>query len=368
MAIPKSEQVRLWGCWGIIALLILVATSLLMTTASAQAKAGSAKRLLASRTLQPAQGGYVTTKSGVSLYVPPGRMDHAGKATITEVHHRVYDIHIHAPWHGLVAVTMPPFGHGDGANTIIHRVGSLWVTEPSKRGERTVWVDQLSWFSDQVAKVASKVAGALCLSTSLGTILKCAAQHAIGYVDGKLADWIFSHIPDSCVARLAYAGVTAARGGPIALFVTILVTENTDGLCTPHAGEAGYHVPDTSSSPATSSPGSSTPSSSPPAAPPPPPPPPSGRVETTGGVTHTWTNYTNAGGYEGPIIPSNQSVLIACKLTGFRVADGNTWWYRIASSPWNGAYYASADAFYNNGQTSGSLLGTPFVDSSVPDC
>ena len=98
------------------------------------------------------------------------------------------------------------------------------------------------------------------------------------------------------------------------------------------------------------------------------PPPPSGRVETTGGVTHTWTNYTNAGGYEGPTIPSNTSVLIACKLTGFRVADGNTWWYRIASSPWNSAYYASADAFYNNGQTSGSLKGTPFVDPAVPDC
>jgi hypothetical protein len=98
------------------------------------------------------------------------------------------------------------------------------------------------------------------------------------------------------------------------------------------------------------------------------PPPPPSYLETTGGVTHTWTNYTNAGGYEGPAIPSNTTVQIACKLTGFRVADGNTWWYRIASAPWSGAYYASADAFYNNGQTSGSLKGTPFVDSAVPGC
>jgi surface antigen len=90
--------------------------------------------------------------------------------------------------------------------------------------------------------------------------------------------------------------------------------------------------------------------------------------ETTGGVTHTWTNYTNAGGTEGPSIPSNTTVQIACALQGFRVADGNTWWYRIASSPWNGSYYASADAFYNNGQTSGSLIGTPFVDPAVPGC
>jgi hypothetical protein len=61
-------------------------------------------------------------------------------------------------------------------------------------------------------------------------------------------------------------------------------------------------------------------------------------------------------------------VQIACKLPGFRVADGNTWWYRIAQSPWNNAFYVSADAFYNNGQTTGSLAGTPFVDNNVRDC
>lgn len=91
-------------------------------------------------------------------------------------------------------------------------------------------------------------------------------------------------------------------------------------------------------------------------------------AETTGGVTHTWTDYNNAGGTEGPSVPSNTTVQIQCKVTGFAVADGNTWWYRIASSPWSDSYYASADAFYNNGATSGSLLGTPFVDPSVPTC
>ena len=90
--------------------------------------------------------------------------------------------------------------------------------------------------------------------------------------------------------------------------------------------------------------------------------------ETPGGNTNTWTNYSNAGGAQGPTIPSNQTVQIACKVPGFKVADGNTWWYRIASSPWNSAYYASADAFYNNGATSGSLHGTPFVDGNVRDC
>ena len=35
----------------------------------------------------------------------------------------------------------------------------------------------------------------------------------------------------------------------------------------------------------------------------------------------------------------------------------HTFWYEIASSPRNDAYYVSADAFYNNGETSGSWSG-----------
>lgn len=97
-------------------------------------------------------------------------------------------------------------------------------------------------------------------------------------------------------------------------------------------------------------------------------PPEATYAETTGSVVHTWTNYEDAGGTEGPEIPSNDTVQISCKISGFAVEDGNTWWYRIASSPWDNAYYGSADAFYNNGQTSGSLIGTPFVDSNVPSC
>jgi surface antigen len=103
--------------------------------------------------------------------------------------------------------------------------------------------------------------------------------------------------------------------------------------------------------------------------PPPPPPPPATRAETTSDVPNkTFTNYTNAGGDLGPVIPPHSTLQIACKVQGFQVADGNTWWYRIASSPWNSAYYATADAFYNNGQTSGSLHGTPFVDNDVANC
>ncbi len=59
---------------------------------------------------------------------------------------------------------------------------------------------------------------------------------------------------------------------------------------------------------------------------------------------------------------------ITCRTQGFAVADGNTWWYEVASSPWDNTFWASADAFYNNGRTSGSLLGTPFYDPAVPIC
>jgi hypothetical protein len=57
--------------------------------------------------------------------------------------------------------------------------------------------------------------------------------------------------------------------------------------------------------------------------PPPPPPAPQTWLETAGSVAHTWTNYTNAGGTEGPSIANGQTVAIACRLTGFAVADGS---------------------------------------------
>ena len=99
-----------------------------------------------------------------------------------------------------------------------------------------------------------------------------------------------------------------------------------------------------------------------------PQPAPTTHAETVGGDAHTWTNYANAGGEEGPMITSGSTVQIACSVPGFRVSDGDTYWYQIASSPWDGHYYVSADAFYNNGRTSGDLHGTPFVDAAVPAC
>ena len=114
-------------------------------------------------------------------------------------------------------------------------------------------------------------------------------------------------------------------------------------------------TPSTSQPPTPSTSLPPTPSTSQPPTPtttsPHPVPTPQTWTETVGGNAHTWTDYMNAGGTQGPTIPGGQSVQIACKVQGFQVADGNTWWYRITSSPWSGNYYVSADAFYNNGAT-----------------
>ena len=99
-----------------------------------------------------------------------------------------------------------------------------------------------------------------------------------------------------------------------------------------------------------------------------PPPTPTLYYETTGGVTNTWSDYGDAGGTEGPQIAKNATVQVNCRISGWKAPDGNTWWYQIPASPWNNAYFASADAFYNNGATSGSLVGTPWYDPSVPVC
>ena len=80
------------------------------------------------------------------------------------------------------------------------------------------------------------------------------------------------------------------------------------------------------------------------------------------------SDYQDAGGTEGPEIEDNQTVQITCRATGWTAPDGNNWWYEIASAPWSNNYWVLADAFYNNGETSGPLTGTPFYDPNVPVC
>lgn len=92
------------------------------------------------------------------------------------------------------------------------------------------------------------------------------------------------------------------------------------------------------------------------------------RVEVAGGVAHTWSDPLTAGGRPGHEILDLERVRIACRLHGFTVQDGNTWWYLIDSPPWSRRFFVTADAFYNNGHTSGTLRGSAFVDPRVARC
>jgi serine/threonine protein kinase len=91
-------------------------------------------------------------------------------------------------------------------------------------------------------------------------------------------------------------------------------------------------------------------------------------TETAGEAAATWSNYTTAGGTAGAEISSGETVQVTCKVVGLQETTGNAYWYKIASSPWNDAFYAPTNYFYNNGQTSGTLSSTTLVDSKVPDC
>ncbi len=336
-----------YGACLVCVAIVAMFSAIFVSAASARAS----ERVLAQSYL-PLQGGEIRAPGGWRLYVPPNTLARPGLASITTLGHGKVNVHIAAPWHGEVEVAMPLKGRLDG---ILHHVGGVWVPEGQGPGQRTVWVTDLSIFST----IKSAVSGVTCLSWNVRAVISCLIAKGISKVDSKLASWIANKISSSCAAALIASGVTGGVGG-----VALGIFNDPPCVGTASSPGSGPTVPPPSPAPSPTPPPPSP--GSPP--PPPPPPPPTTHSETTGGLTHTWTNYTNAGGYEGPAIASNQTVLIACKLTGFRVADGNTWWYRIASSPWNSAYYASADAFYNNGQTSGSLIGTPFVDPAVPNC
>jgi hypothetical protein len=93
-----------------------------------------------------------------------------------------------------------------------------------------------------------------------------------------------------------------------------------------------------------------------------------GRFEITGGPARTWSNYQNAGGTPGRSLTNHQRLYVTCRLRGFQAGGTNVWWYRLGEPPWSNRFYATADAFYNNGHGTGPLKGTPKVDARVPLC
>jgi hypothetical protein len=85
----------------------------------------------------------------------------------------------------------------------------------------------------------------------------------------------------------------------------------------------------------------------------------------------TFTDYEDEGG-KGPQVPEHETVQVQCRVEGLEPADHgipDDWYYRVASAPWDDVYYAYAEPFYNEpGVTSGSLIGTPPVETQVPVC
>jgi hypothetical protein len=82
---------------------------------------------------------------------------------------------------------------------------------------------------------------------------------------------------------------------------------------------------------------------------------------------NTFANYHDASG-QGPPIGAGQTVEVSCKVQDGTIdstrPDG--YWYRIASSPWNNAYYAPANTFMNGDPPGGPY--THNTDFAVQDC
>jgi hypothetical protein len=91
-------------------------------------------------------------------------------------------------------------------------------------------------------------------------------------------------------------------------------------------------------------------------------------IETTYTQSKTFADYVNARGPFGADLTANQHVQVACRVQGFAVVDGDTWWYRLASAPWNGHYYASSVVFYITSSTAGNPINGIVVDLQVPLC
>lgn len=96
-------------------------------------------------------------------------------------------------------------------------------------------------------------------------------------------------------------------------------------------------------------------------------PPQNAWTETTGTPAHTWADPVHLTGAGAPLGP-RQSVIVTCRVRGYVVPDGDPWWYRLYSSPWHDAFYATSDAFYNNGAISGPVDTGVVVDEQIPVC
>ncbi|HEY5707965.1 MAG TPA: hypothetical protein VIS51_01055 [Solirubrobacterales bacterium] len=334
-ALPRHRIVL-----ALISLTLAIAS--LGATASAEASHGPPGELLAYKVLNARHGGVVRAPRGTKIFIPPRALVRNGLVTIVKMRGGRYDFHIGVPWSGRVAVTMPPHRR---ASVVLHKVGGIWVRE-GKRDQRTVWVSQLSIFS----WASDRLKAAACISKNPRQIIECLASKGLSWVDSHLVKWIaeLAGVSDECARSLL------ASKGVVGVLYNVIISS----ACTGHAGET-YHVPP--NPPPPSSP------SAPPAAPP--PPSPTYYVEQQGSLgANTFMNPFNASGM-GATIPPYAVVQVTCKVYAPQILSANPdgYWYRIHSSPWNDAYYAVANTFWN-GDIPGQKPYTHNTDFSVRDC
>lgn len=331
-----------------LTLLTLIVASLCVASPAAASHRPPGK-LLAYKILNARHGGVVRASRRVKIVVPPRALARNGLVTIVRMRGGRYDFHIGVPWSGRVAVTMPPHR---GASVVLHRVGGVWVRE-GRRGQRTVWVSQLSIFS----WASDRLKAAACLSKNPRKIIECLLGKGLSWVDSKLVKWIaeLGGVSDECARSLL------ASKGVVGVLYNVIVSS----ACTGHAGET-YHVPDDPPTP------SAPPSSGSPAAPtspPPKPPSPTYYAEQQGSLgANTFKNPYNASGM-GVKIQPYAVVQVSCKVYAPQIVSANPdgYWYRIHSSPWNDAYYAVANTFWN-GDVPGRKPYTHNTDFNVRNC
>lgn len=239
--------------------IIICAVCLLGLAVAPAVEARGRGHVLARAHLSVARGGEVRAHDGWRLFVPPHTVRRGGTGTITAEGGGEFDVHIDVPWDGKVAVSAPLRGGRDG---VLHDLDGIWVPEGRRRGQRTVWVSQLSIFGTIVKKIKG-IPGDLCLKFNVSEFLECLVEKGIKHVNAKVADWIESKLPGGCNAHIAESGLL--EGGPVGVFIAAL----SDPACVGTASAPGLPSAPNGSPPAVPVPAPTVMPSPPPAASPP---------------------------------------------------------------------------------------------------
>lgn len=159
----------------LVALFICVIPLLLPIEAAA--KTGShAPKLLASKYVVGSTGGVVKSRA-LTLRIPPGVIQGSGWATIARTRRGIYDVHIAAPWKGVVSIK---FHRQRGAGRYFaHRIGKEWLLTRINQRTRIARVANLSHFSI-VKNVIAKIKIGKCFrGLSRGAMVSCLSREGV---------------------------------------------------------------------------------------------------------------------------------------------------------------------------------------------